>query len=111
MSGSGSMEDDKLKARIEGAVACLRLARQALENVDNAALEEVGAKVETCARDLTDLPLEQLHRLQPAMLTLLDDLDHTISLYQSAVKKFRTELSLARRGQAAGDAYRQAEKI
>lgn len=110
MSDRRKVPDDSLRDRMQATLVRLGHARAILNQSSSDSLEDVCAWTEAFAEELSDLSPSDCQRLQPLLLAILDELGRTISIYQSELGRLRADLTSARQGQAAGAAYRQAQK-
>lgn len=69
---------------------------------------DLWQRLETCACDLAKLDRNERDKLRPVLLTLLDELQKTISAFDAEHQDLGNKLKSTHRNMAAGAAYRQA---
>jgi len=107
---TGSPVKPHLLADALRAVICsLEHERSKLEQGNPARTDGLWRHLETCAKQIAALDREESDRMKPVLLTLLDELQRTMTAFDAEHRHIAEKLRSAHRNMAAGAAYQQAK--
>ena len=98
-----------LSEELQTVLVGLGHARQMLGKNKLSEMDELWQRLEKCAHRLAKLDHEERDRVRPAMLSLLDELQKTITAFDAERRDLGDKLEATHRNMAAEAAYRQAK--